>query len=98
MGAAAYNRGSRLQSAEADARMGAANARRDRQALADENARLRAKILRLEHDLARARRCLAAERLARESRVNELRAELRAAKFGTQILCRIAFRDPENGS
>jgi len=46
---------------------------------------------RLEHDICRARRCIAAERLAREQRVNELKSELRASNFGVTTLCRIAF-------
>lgn len=59
MGSAAYNRGSRLVSKEADERMPLATARADRQAHKDEVARLREQIATLERDLRRARRCLA---------------------------------------
>lgn len=91
MGAAAYNRGSRVISRETDRNMPGAQARADREASKDEVARLRGQIASLERDLARARRCLAAERAARERRTAELTAELRAARFGTSVLCRIAF-------
>lgn len=76
---------------EASERVAGLAERIDRQALKDENARLRRQVERLEHDLERARRCLAAERLAREKRVEELKVELRSASFGTSVLCRIAF-------
>lgn len=92
MGAAAYNRGSRLVAMEADGRMPEAIARAGHQALEDENARLREHLTRLEGDLARARRCLAAERYGREKRVGELEAALRATEFGVSILCRLATR------
>jgi hypothetical protein len=55
MGSAAYNRGSRLVSKEADERMPLATARADRQAHKDEVARLRKQIATLERDLRRAR-------------------------------------------
>lgn len=47
MGAAAYNRGSRLVSKEADERMSAVTLRVDRQAYKDEAARLREQIAAL---------------------------------------------------
>lgn len=91
MGAAAYRRGSRHISREADDRMPEAIARSERQAQKDEVARLREQIAGLERDLARARRCIAELRGSKEERVRELRAELSAAAFGTSILCRLAF-------
>lgn len=48
MGAAAYNRGSRLVSKEADERMSAVTLRVDRQAYKDEAARLREQIAALD--------------------------------------------------
>jgi uncharacterized protein YlxW (UPF0749 family) len=91
MGAAAYNRGTRRIAAEADALMGAVADRADRQALREENERLRAQVADLKKTLARARRCLAAERLGRESVRARLAAEERANEFSTAILCRLAF-------
>lgn len=90
--AASYNRGSRVIAREADERAAGLVGRVERQALADENARLRRQVDRLEHELARARRCLAAERFAREKRVEELKVELRSARFGIRCLCRLAAR------
>jgi len=80
MGSAAYNRGSRLVSKEADERMPLATARADRQAHKDEVARLREQIATLERDLRRARRCLASERAGREAlrvRLANVRAKQR---------------------
>lgn len=91
MSIAAYNRGSRLVSREADARMPLATARADRQAHKDEVARLREQIATLERDLRRARRCLASERAGREALRVRLAAEERAWAFGVGILCRLAF-------
>lgn len=96
MGAAAYNRGSRLVSKEADERMPLATARADRQAHKDEVARLREQIATLERDLRRARRCLAAERAARESLRVRLADEERANAFSVGILCRLAFPGDES--
>lgn len=95
MSRGAYQRGSRLVAREADARVKLLDARIERQALKDENARLRLRVERLEHDLGRARRCISAERFAREQRVNELKSELRASHFGVTTLCRIAFGKAE---
>jgi len=61
MGAAAYNRGSRLVSREADERMPVATSRADAQAHKDEIVRLRDQVTTLERDLRRARRCLASD-------------------------------------
>ena len=91
MGAGAYNRGSRIVSREADARMPGAVSRADRQAQTDEIARLRGQVAALERELRRARRCLAAERLGREQLRVRLGAEERANAFGVGVLCRIAF-------
>ena len=88
MGIAAYNRGSRIVERVADEHLVGTSTRADHQATKDESAQLRAKISRLERDLGRARRCLAAERLAREMRVAELKDELRASNLCISILCR----------
>jgi len=93
MGAAAYNRGSRLVSLEADEAMPAALARSERQTHKDEIARLRARVAKLEADLKRARRCLAAERIGRERLAARLAESERAYEFGTSVLCRIAFQE-----
>lgn len=90
-GAAAYNRGSRLVAREADERMPEALSRADRQALKDEIVRLRERVASLERDLARARRCLAAERAGREALRVRLADEERANAFGVGVLCRRAF-------
>lgn len=91
MGAAAYNRGSRLVSKEADARMPESLSRTDRMTHADYVAKLREQIIALERDLRRARRCLAVERAAREALRVRLVNESRANAFGVGVLCRIAF-------
>lgn len=96
MGAAAYNRGSRLVSREADERMPLASSRADRQAHKDELTRLREQIAALERELRRARRCLAAERLGREQLRVRLGAEERSHALSVNWLCRIAF--PGDGS
>ena len=59
MGAAAYNRGSRIASREADARMPVATARADQQAHADEVTRLREQVVALERELRRKDKALA---------------------------------------
>lgn len=92
MGAAQYNRGSRVISREADDRMPGLTARADRQAFKDEIDRLRERCSILERDLSRARRCLAAERNGRESLRQRLAAEQRSHEFSVEILCRIAFK------
>ena len=96
MSAAAYNRGSRLVSGEADERMPVASSRADRQAHKDEIARLREQIATLERDLLRARRCLAAERAGREALRVRLVDEERANGFGIGVLCRLAFPGDES--
>lgn len=93
MGAAAYNRGSRLAAREADARMPAAMARADRQAHADEVTRLREQVATLERDLRRARRCLAAERAGREALGARLADAERVYTYSVGLLCRIVFPD-----
>jgi len=98
MGAAAYNRGSRLLAREADERMSMSGAisRADAQAHKDEVTRLREQVTTLKRDLRRARRCLAAERAGREA----LRARLidaeRANAFGVGVLCGLAFPGDES--
>jgi len=96
MGAAAYSRGSRLVSREADDRMPDAARRADRQAYMDEAARLRERVATLERDLRRARRCLASERAGREALRVRLADEERANAFGVGVLCGLAF--PGDGS
>lgn len=68
MGAAAYNRGNQVLARDATERASSVVTRMriDRQAHADATERLRARVADLERDLARARRCLAAERIGRE--------------------------------
>ena len=96
MGAAAYNRGSRLLAREADERMSGAMSQADARAHKDEVTRLREQVTTLKRDLRRARRCLAAERAGREA----LRARLidaeRANAFGVGVLCRLAFPGDES--
>lgn len=91
MGAAAYNRGSRLVSREADERMPGALSRADHQAHKDEVARLRKQVATLERDLTRARRCLASERAGREALRVRLANEERANAFSVGVLCGLAF-------
>jgi DNA helicase IV len=93
MGIAAYNNGSRVIAAEVESHMPAAQARADRQAHKDEIERLKNRVAQAERKLARARRCLAAERYARAKREGELKTELKAAAFSTSVLCRLAFGD-----
>jgi phage shock protein A len=95
MGAAAYSRGSRLVSKEADERMPDAMRRADRDAHTDEVARLREQVAKLERELHRARRCIAAERSGRESLRVRLASEERANAFGVGVLCRLAFPGDE---
>ena len=96
MGAAAYNRGSRLVSREADERMPGALSRADRQAHKDEVARLREQVAALERELRRARRCLAAERLGREQLRVRLGDEERSYALSVKWLCRLAFPGDES--
>jgi septal ring factor EnvC (AmiA/AmiB activator) len=91
MSAAAYNRGSRLVSREADERMPEATLRADRQACEDEIARLREQVASLKRELRRARRCLAAERAGRDALRVRLAHEESAYAFGLGVLCRLAF-------
>ena len=96
MGAAAYNRGSRLVSKEADEHMPGALSRADRQAHKDEVTRLREQVATLERDLRRARRCLASERAGREALRVRLADEERANAFGVGVLCGLAFPGDES--
>ena len=96
MSVAAYNRGSRLMTREADERMPGASSRAERQGHKDEAARLREQIATLERDLHRARRCLASERAGREALRMRLAHEERANAFGVGVLCRLAFPGDES--
>jgi phage shock protein A len=99
MGAAAYNRGSALVSAAADAAMPIATLRAERNADKDENDRLRAQVARLESDLRRARRCIAELRRSKEERIAEHRADSRRSDAAISMLCHIAFpNDPRTNS
>lgn len=91
MGAAAYNRGSRVIAREADNRAQAAQPRADARSYQDEIARLREQVTKLERDLCRARRCLASERAGREALRARLDTEDRANAFGVGVLCKLAF-------
>ena len=95
MGVASYNRGTRAIAAGIDARTHAINAREDRRAMSDECERLRARIAELEHDLKRARRCLASERLGRDQLRLRLQRAEREYSFGVGVLCKIAFPGDE---
>lgn len=83
-------------SREADDRMPGASARADRQARKDEIVSLRERVASLEHDLARARRCLASERAGREALRVRLADEERANAFGVGVLCGLAFPGDES--
>lgn len=96
MSAAAYNRGSRLVAQEADDRMPLARSRAERQAHKDEAERLRLQVTKLERELARARRCIAAMRLSHEARRSEWRASDSRSDAAISILCRVAF--PKDGA
>ena len=96
MGAAAYNRGSRLVRREADERMPEALSRADRQAHKDEIVRLREQVATLERELRRARRCLAYERAGREALRVRLAHEERAYAFGVGVLCKLVFPGDES--
>lgn len=90
MSRAAYRRGSRLVAQAADARMPAAHARADRHAYQAAVDALHTRLARAEHDLRRARRCLAAERLARDQLRARLDAEQRAYAIAVAYLRRLA--------
>ena len=96
MSAAAYNRGSRLVSREADERMPGLLSRAERQAYKDEITRLREQVTTLERDLRRARRCLAAERAGREALRVRLAAEERSHALSVEWLCKRAFPGDES--
>lgn len=92
MGAAANHRGDRVIARYADERMPEAVIRADRQELRDENSRLRARVAELERELARARRCLAAERHGRDQLRQRMTAEESSSAFAISTLCCAAFR------
>lgn len=91
MSAAASNRGSRAVVRDLDQRMGPIRQRAERQAQKDEVARLSAQIVKLERDLARARRCIAELRRSKEERALDARVALAAADSAIKMLTRIAF-------
>lgn len=75
----------------ADAGISVASARADVTAERSERAALLATIARLERELVRAGRCLAAERAGRESLRQRLIAQESSYQFAVGILCRRAF-------
>jgi hypothetical protein len=91
MGAAAYNRGSKLISREADEAMGAAQARNEREAVKADRAALLAQVAKLKRDLGRARRCIAEPRRSKGERQSEARAEASSSATAIKILTRLAF-------
>ena len=91
MGIAAYNRGSRSVSRETREGAAVVDAREEFLALADENARLRARVAQLDADLARARRCLASERAGREGLRQRLAAKEASYTFAVSTLCKRVF-------
>lgn len=97
MGAAAYNRGSRLVWRNGDAKMPKAVALASMHAVNDELSELRSRVGMLESELRRARRCLAAERAAREALRIQLADEQRSNAFGVSILCKLAFPSIDAG-
>lgn len=78
-------------SMEADERMPVALSRAAQQAHKDEVALLREQIATLNHELRRARRCLAAERAGREALRVRLAAEERSHALIVEWLCKRAF-------
>ena len=97
MGVSSSNRGGRVLARHADSDMAGPNARADRQAHKDEAEKLREQVSRLERDLSRARRCLAAERLGRERTREQLSSSERAYGFAVSTLCRAAFGGHQEG-
>lgn len=91
MGAAAYNRGSKLISRDADEDMGKVLVRAEREAVKAERARLRQQVAELQRELGRARRCIAELRRSKEERLTEARAEQSRSDAAIHILTRIAF-------
>jgi hypothetical protein len=86
-----YRRGIQPIEREADARVEACVRRIERQALRDQIEALRVRNARLERELERARRALAAERVARDLRSAEHRRAESASSFAIETLCKIAF-------
>jgi hypothetical protein len=91
MGAAAYNRGTRVIEREADGAMAGALARANDRAYQDEIERLRVELARRDRDLVRARRCIAELRRSKEVIVSRARNEQRGSDLAIGILCRKAF-------
>ena len=87
MGVASYNRGTKRLAAELDPLTIAASKRAELSALKEEIARLREKNALLERHLARARRCLAAERHGREQLRLRLQQSERAYGSSVTTLC-----------
>ena len=91
MGIAAYNRGSKALASAAAEQARPAMLRADRIAEKDEAQRLRDRILTLERDLGRARRCIAELRRSKEAPLSEARSEASRSDSAVRILARVAF-------
>lgn len=89
MGAAAYNRGSRVVASQIG--VGASVERNERAAERDQLATLRDELARVQRELIRARRCLAAERMGRAELVERLRMSESNYNFAVSILSKRAF-------
>lgn len=76
---------------EADKRMPLASRRAEHQAHKDQVVLLREQVAALEHQLRRARRCLAAERTAREALCSRVSDMERTYAFAVGTLARLAF-------
>jgi hypothetical protein len=91
MGVAASNRGSRIVARQAAAAVSAIAPRIERIAEKDEADRLRARISDLEHDLVKARRCIAELRRSKDECMADAKAEIQRGDAAIAILCKIAF-------
>lgn len=95
MGAAAYNRGTKLIASDADGQMATANVRADRAALSEENAHLKSQIRSLHRELARARRCIAELRRSKDALMADARTDAASSAAAISVLCRIAFPEDQ---
>jgi hypothetical protein len=86
-----YRRGIQAVERDADALAKRAVVRVERQALRDQIASLLGRNARLERELKRARRALAAERTARDLRRLEHERETSRANVAIEILCKKSF-------
>jgi len=75
--------------------MSAASVRAEREASKAAAATLRSRIAELEHELSRARRCIAELRRSKEARMEEARAYSASSQAAIRILTRLAFPKEE---